>query len=736
MKPNATVVLGLLMSVLMATPALAQMDVSIREINAYPQASIDELDAAGATLDPTRLAELMAPALAGQQLRITAVVLSNPRTSGLGNPTDGFPSRIHVYVRDTSAVSMGNEGMGIQLVDGAYQTTGLLNAAPGDVIQVVGIPNVFTGSGGASLQFEPESVELLGPYTDFNLPDAILDPVSVSATADVNKSVGANGEVQTNWPNLNSYNGQYIRIEGATIQVRDISSDRPNWLITTDGGTTVINFYDMSLRYRNDRDGGYNASEFNVSFDDFVPPPPGAKVNIQGFIVFQGDDPFNRSVPSGALLSMAPWEDADLIVTESPPQASAPTLDVVPAAAAATTVTATASADISRTLTGVTLHYFTSAASTDTLDLAMTDNGDGSFSADIPGQADGTFVKCWATATDNTGASTTSEAQEYRVLTNGIDEIADIQEVSGFSGDASPFTGLTLDMNLTATVQNNPAVNGREIAIQDNANLDPNTGVTVNPNNDLIADLQPGDEINITRARIVEDFGVTQLRDLVYTTVTEGGSILPYKQVTTDVLQDAGVAEAHEGMLLTFDDPIVTSTNPDDPFGPFGEWAVSSDGTPENAVRVDDRSNGISFTDGDAGTVFSVWERLDFIRGVWWFSFSNYKLMPDDLANDVGAVLNVGTEEEGLPGSFALGQNYPNPFNPATSIEYTVPSAGNVTLEVFDMMGRSVAVLVDGERAVGTYTIRFDAKSLASGLYLYRLTAGSNVQVKKMMLLR
>ena len=105
-------------------------------------------------------------------------------------------------------------------------------------------------------------------------------------------------------------------------------------------------------------------------------------------------------------------------------------------------------------------------------------------------------------------------------------------------------------------------------------------------------------------------------------------------------------------------------------------------------------------------------------------------------ANDVGAVINVATEDEGVPGAFALRQNYPNPFNPVTTLEYTVPSTGRVSLEVYDMLGRTVAVLVNAEQTVGTYTVRFDASNLASGLYLYRLTAGSKVQVKKMMLLK
>ncbi len=296
-----------------ALPVWAQEPrvVTAREINAYPQASIDELNAAGAGLDPGRLAELMVPELAGQSVRITAVVLSNPRTSGLGNPdADGWPNRIHVYVRDTSAVSQGNEGMGIQLVDGAYRTTGLLNAAVGDVITVVGVPDVFTGLGGGSMQLEPESVELLGPYTEFGLPESILDPVTIT-TAEANMSLGG-GQVQTNWSNLSGLNSQYVRIKNATLLARDVGSVRPNWLITTDGGETLLNVYDMSLRYRNDRGGIYNETQFNVRTDDFIPPAVEEVFDIQGFLVFQGDDPFTRGTPLGALLSLVPFADSDL----------------------------------------------------------------------------------------------------------------------------------------------------------------------------------------------------------------------------------------------------------------------------------------------------------------------------------------------------------------------------------------------------------------------------------------
>ncbi|HTX18324.1 MAG TPA: glycosyl hydrolase family 18 protein [Bacteroidota bacterium] len=89
-----------------------------------------------------------------------------------------------------------------------------------------------------------------------------------------------------------------------------------------------------------------------------------------------------------------------------------------------------------------------------------------------------------------------------------------------------------------------------------------------------------------------------------------------------------------------------------------------------------------------------------------------------------------------LPAGYALAANYPNPFNPSTTIEYTIPEASHVTITVFDLLGRSVAVLVDGGKTAGTSRVVFDASrlGLSSGMYFYRMQAGSFSETKKMML--
>jgi endo-1,4-beta-xylanase len=90
----------------------------------------------------------------------------------------------------------------------------------------------------------------------------------------------------------------------------------------------------------------------------------------------------------------------------------------------------------------------------------------------------------------------------------------------------------------------------------------------------------------------------------------------------------------------------------------------------------------------------------------------------------------------GLPSTYQLDQNFPNPFNPATSIRYSIPTTSQVTLKVFDILGRQVQTLVNTTQRPGQYTVTFNAQNLASGVYFYQLNAGGTIDTKKLMLLK
>jgi len=86
--------------------------------------------------------------------------------------------------------------------------------------------------------------------------------------------------------------------------------------------------------------------------------------------------------------------------------------------------------------------------------------------------------------------------------------------------------------------------------------------------------------------------------------------------------------------------------------------------------------------------------------------------------------------------SFNLDQNYPNPFNPSTTIKFELPTASHVTLKVCNALGQEVVTLVNENRPAGVYTVQFEAKGLASGVYFYRIQSGNLVETKKLILLK
>jgi hypothetical protein len=111
------------------------------------------------------------------------------------------------------------------------------------------------------------------------------------------------------------------------------------------------------------------------------------------------------------------------------------------------------------------------------------------------------------------------------------------------------------------------------------------------------------------------------------------------------------------------------------------------------------------------------------------FNISNINII---LTRSTTSVVEVGP----LTSEFRLEQNYPNPFNPATIIRYSLPEEQDVSLKVFDLLGREIATLVDEKQKSGEHSVSFDARALSSGVYYYRLTTGGYVSVKSMVVMK
>jgi hypothetical protein len=94
------------------------------------------------------------------------------------------------------------------------------------------------------------------------------------------------------------------------------------------------------------------------------------------------------------------------------------------------------------------------------------------------------------------------------------------------------------------------------------------------------------------------------------------------------------------------------------------------------------------------------------------------------------------TGNPSVPDKFSLSQNHPNPFNPVTRIEYAVPDVSFVSIKVFDVLGREIITLVNGEKSPGYYNVEWNAENLTSGIYFYRMESGSFTDVKKMIIVK
>ncbi len=160
-----------------------------------------------------------------------------------------------------------------------------------------------------------------------------------------------------------------------------------------------------------------------------------------------------------------------------------------------------------------------------------------------------------------------------------------------------------------------------------------------------------------------------------------------------------------------------------------------------------ERATILSLPDGGRN---SGWKKIGFVEGHGnsnspkRYSFVDNDISSGRYAYRLKQIDNDGSFEYskvieidlGLPLQYELSQNYPNPFNPSTTIKYQIPKAGNVKLTVFNILGEVVSVLIDRYEETGVYSISFNASTLKSGIYFYKLESANFIQVKKMSLIK
>ena len=382
--------------------------------------------------------------------------------------------------------------------------------------------------------------------------------------------------------------------------------------------------------------------------------------------------------------------------------------------------------------------------------LPMTFNSsDTTYKATIPGvDSDSSVVDFYLWSQDNDGlisvnpVDTLHDDYFYLVLNRPVG-IRDVQ-YSPFGGGYSGYTNYNVTLqgvvtSDTSDIKGYGTTSFLRSYIQDGTG--PWSGIEFSFGGSLgteLLSLKRGDLVTLT-GTVQESFGVTVINNVTAYNVISSNNPLPDPQIITTgemgLLGDGEVEkEKWESVLVEYDNVNITSTNADGGSN-FGEILVN-DGTGDTRVELEDGSNSYHNGSGEPGTIeIQLGAHFQKLKGIMYYSYSNYKLVPRKDDDFVGYATAV-KEENSSPKTFSIEQNYPNPFNPSTKIVYSIPRSSNVKLTVFNILGQQVKTLVNQTQSQGTYTVSFNASSLPSGIYFYSIEAGDFTQVKKMILLK
>ena len=376
--------------------------------------------------------------------------------------------------------------------------------------------------------------------------------------------------------------------------------------------------------------------------------------------------------------------------------------------------------------------------------LVMTSMPDSIYEATLPPTVvDSAVVRYYFAATDNNNVTIcdppdTTTTRHFYLALNRIPGIRDIQ-FNPYGGGSS-YEGRWVIVNGIATSDRRDY---GAVFVQEGTG--PWSGILILAGAD--STIRRGDDLTVI-GRIWERFDQTCVDSATFVTNSTGNPVPDPTSVLAENVRTGGSqAEAYESVLIQTNNVYVVNINEDAISNSnFGEWGAHETSTRTSGLRVDDFSNHLPYAN-DTGSVagrgkiqLHVGDFFESIRGVLYYSFNHYKLIPRDAGDFTGYVVSsVELTSQVVPEAFTLFQNYPNPFNPSTTIEYALPNASKVRLAVYNLLGQEVAVLVDDVQEAGTYRVRLDASALSrasSGVYFYHLSAGEFSVAKKMVLIR
>ncbi|HEY9167631.1 MAG TPA: T9SS type A sorting domain-containing protein [Candidatus Kryptonia bacterium] len=649
------------------------------------------------------------------------------------NPDSAAWGGMNIYTTDTSAAIL-NAGFGS--IDSGYliQVTGVLTKYGTDIwgnFELVPI-------GSASVTPIPINVLDAGG----NRPAPVEVKVSDLVTGD-----RSSGGISHFYPGT-KYKNSYVILRNLIVKSRAQTSGTGQWTVTLEDSLgNTISLYDPS-QYFTGRSYGVTPK--------WIAPAPGSKIDyIKGILASYSSYGYE----------IVPLYPGDVKIGTYTPSISATGFSTrrspsIPTSGDAVTIRAVAfNPDpnaASMAVDSTDMYYSVNNGAYTR--VKMTADTSNTFVGTIPAQADGAlvtyFFSAWQDSTlalKSSYPDTSRTAMFYYVRSNGY-TIRDLQ-YTPFKDGNSGEVDLTVTVNgiIQADTSDYPAeADPRSQAtktpyayIQDAAA--PWSGIMLF---DTTADkLVRGDSVSIT-GTISEYNGMTEMAVNSFNVIQSGKQTSPAVRIHTG---DIGtrfngdtLAERWEGVLVKFDSIHIVDNDPDGPTysitgstGSFREYMVD-DGSGKCRVD-DDGSNTYSVDPHDTTLGFHIMPLgayMSSLTGIIKYVNSEYKLEPRTNSDFVGEIDAVKREGSSVPASYSLLQNYPNPFNPTTTIRYSLPQSGMVSLKIYNILGQEVTTLVNQHQSAGNYTATFDASRFASGVYFYRLNAGSFNQVRKMLLLK
>lgn len=704
--------------------AVASLLLFTAEAQVYPLVTIDSIQrvhpdtlAIGNTLSP----------LLGDTVRVRGLVIYNPRDHALSANFKGS------YLVDTTGLSTNNwRGLLIRLpnIADSSATNFFNNFQPGNIVECTGVVaefrNASPNSGETQLDLIPVSTQVIG----FGTPPAPkqltidqfmqFDPLDPAVPQKIQISTGE------------QYEGMYIEIQNVFVTgVSTFGGGRVSWLVR-DASGSEMNIRDVSRYFR---------PPF-ISSTASTPPNPGAPVFVQqgkAFAYIRGvitETSFPTLYPRYEIVPLVPTDLGP--VTASPPFANQIVINPpVPATGTSVTIGAKIE-DLDGSVSIATLFYTQGINGSNYDSIVMTTAGVDSFAATIPGSVlttNGQYVKYFIKSTDNdNNTSITPDTAftyaVFRILNGGINAVAQLQETPYASG-RSIYDGAIIDnMDIRGRVMSTLSTTdyGR-IVFQDGVVA--NSGIMLRPDNFGTTDIDTrlrGDSIQIVKALVVEDFGITTLEVLAYNFIAAGD---PYDAVNVPIdsilARVFSFTEGYESMLLEFNDVFVVNQNPDAPSN-FGEFSIYPDSIATSGLRV---RGGVALSSLDLGQNFNVdsltaGQKLAFIRGVLTFNFGNWKIQPRN-RNDIAGFEQASTSSINNMGSNATVRRlYPNPNSGMFTLELQLERPENVVVEVYDLSGKRMhSEIVYGQG--GTERIDINQQQLSAGMYFIRVSGAQTM---------